>query len=65
MTPRVFSAYESLYGNLTKFLDYCVLGVFFLILLVLYISFLAIFVPTLAYFSFVVEITVCLYLCSL
>ena len=31
MTPHVFSAYESLYGNLRKFLDYRVLGVIFLI----------------------------------
>ena len=65
MTPRVVSAYESLYANLTKFLDYRVLGVIFLLFLVLYISFLAIFMSTLAYFSFVIEITACLYLCSL
>ena len=49
----------------TKFLNYRVFGVFFLIFLVLCISFLAIFMPTLAYFSFVIEITACLYLCSL
>ena len=29
MTPRVVSAYESLYDNLTKFLDYRVFGVIF------------------------------------
>ena len=31
--------------------------------LVLYISFLVIFMPTLAYFSFAIEITACVYLC--
>ena len=53
MTPRVFSAYESLCDNVTKFLDYRVLGVIFLMFLLLYISFLAIFMPIVAYFSFV------------
>ena len=48
MTPHVFSGYESLYDNFTKFLDYRVFGVIFLIFLVLYISFLASFMPTLA-----------------
>ena len=53
------------YDNLTKFLDHRFLGVFFLIFLVPYISFLAIFMPSQAYFSFVIEITACLCLCSL
>ena len=46
-----------------RVLDGRVLGVFFLLFLVLYISFLVICMPT--YFSFVIEITACLYLCSL
>ena len=65
MTPYVFSANESLFDNLTKFLDYLVFVYFFSFFLALCISFLAIFMPTMAYFSFVIEITVCLYLFSL
>ena len=58
MTPDVFSANESLYDNLMKFLDYRVLGVIFLIFCYCYISLLAIFMPTLVYFSFVFTVAI-------